>query len=132
VVYVHANPNGPNEHIWSPFTPSSPKLFVQAGFEIGLVCSDTDNLAQLLYCHGMKIIHISTWTSTPCTLAINISYPSFSRFSFSLHRLDKARRCHCSHCFSHHTEQLRHMYLPLLTISCAPNCTALTILKILK
>ena len=51
-----------------------------------------------------RLFHISTWTSTLYTLAINISYPSFSCFSFSHHRLDKARRCHRFSCFPRSNE----------------------------
>ena len=59
-----------------------------------------------------RLFHISTWTSTPCTLAINIIHPSLSRFlfSFPFHCLDKARRCHRSTVSPVHTDQPRNIF----------------------
>jgi len=43
-----------------------------------------------------RFFHISAWTSTPCTLAVTVTHPSFYRSTVSRPAVGQARRCHCS------------------------------------
>jgi len=55
----------------------------------------------LILCVG-RLFHISTWTSTACTLAIHVIHPSFSRFLILVLTLD------------------RHVAATVLTVSLVP------------